>query len=180
MSNIPVFHSGAGLKTPTTRKTNVYLVAKNPAVLPGKSARKLIAKIKTRFNASIFLFWRCLLLIYAAILIPAMSRITILRKKYVAQIQADIGAINVLVNNAGITRDMSFKNMDKPNWDAVMRTNLDSVFKLTKPVCDGSSRKFFRSITLNERNHDVRHSTRNPDCRYGIRCTGISRLHLGR
>jgi len=38
---------------------------------------------------------------------------------------------------AGITRDMTFKKMDKPNWDAVMRTNLDSVFNMTKPVCDG-------------------------------------------
>jgi acetoacetyl-CoA reductase len=41
------------------------------------------------------------------------------------------------VNNAGITRDMTFKKMDKPNWDAVMATNLDSVFNMTKPVCDG-------------------------------------------
>jgi acetoacetyl-CoA reductase len=43
----------------------------------------------------------------------------------------------VLVNNAGITRDMTFKKMDKVNWDAVIRTNLDSVFNMTKPVCDG-------------------------------------------
>ena len=43
----------------------------------------------------------------------------------------------MLVNNAGITRDMTFKKMDKPNWDAVMATNLDSVFNMTKPVCDG-------------------------------------------
>jgi len=45
--------------------------------------------------------------------------------------------VDVLVNNAGITRDMTFKKMDKPNWDAVMATNLDSVFNMTKPVCDG-------------------------------------------
>ena len=50
---------------------------------------------------------------------------------------AEHGVIDVLVNNAGITRDMTFKKMDKPNWDAVMRTNLDSVFNMTKPVCDG-------------------------------------------
>ena len=43
----------------------------------------------------------------------------------------------MLVNNAGITRDMTFKKMDKTNWDAVMATNLDSVFNMTKPVCDG-------------------------------------------
>ena len=55
----------------------------------------------------------------------------------VAQIEQEVGAIDVLVNNAGITRDMTFKKMDKTNWDAVLRTNLDSVFNLTKPVCDG-------------------------------------------
>jgi acetoacetyl-CoA reductase len=50
---------------------------------------------------------------------------------------ADVGPVDVLVNNAGITRDMTFKKMDKVNWDAVIRTNLDSVFNMTKPVCDG-------------------------------------------
>jgi acetoacetyl-CoA reductase len=55
----------------------------------------------------------------------------------VAMIQKEVGPIDVLVNNAGITRDMTFKKMDKPNWDAVMSTNLDSVFNMTKPVCDG-------------------------------------------
>ena len=55
----------------------------------------------------------------------------------VAQVQKDVGPIDVLVNNAGITRDMTFKKMDKVNWDEVMRTNLDSVFNMTKPVCDG-------------------------------------------
>lgn len=48
-----------------------------------------------------------------------------------------LGPIDVLVNNAGITRDTTFKKMDKTDWDAVMRTNLDSVFNMTKPVCDG-------------------------------------------
>ena len=55
----------------------------------------------------------------------------------VAAITAEVGPIDVLVNNAGITRDMTFKKMDKPNWDAVIGTNLDSVFNMTKPVCDG-------------------------------------------
>ncbi|HJW55186.1 MAG TPA: acetoacetyl-CoA reductase [Burkholderiaceae bacterium] len=53
------------------------------------------------------------------------------------QIREEVGPIDVLVNNAGITRDMTFKKMDKPNWDAVMKTDLDSVFNMTKPVCDG-------------------------------------------
>ena len=55
----------------------------------------------------------------------------------VAKIKEEIGPVDVLVNNAGITRDMTFKKMDKVNWDAVMKTNLDSVFNMTKPVCDG-------------------------------------------
>jgi acetoacetyl-CoA reductase len=55
----------------------------------------------------------------------------------IARIQDEVGLVDVLVNNAGITRDMTFKKMDKPNWDLVMSTNLDSVFNMTKPVCDG-------------------------------------------
>ncbi len=58
-------------------------------------------------------------------------------KACVAQITKDVGAVDVLVNNAGITRDMTFKKMDKVNWDAVMSTNLDSTFNMTKQVCDG-------------------------------------------
>jgi acetoacetyl-CoA reductase len=55
----------------------------------------------------------------------------------IAAVERDIGKVDVLVNNAGITRDMTFKKMDKVNWDAVMKTNLDSVFNMTKPVADG-------------------------------------------
>jgi acetoacetyl-CoA reductase len=53
-----------------------------------------------------------------------------------AKVQAEVGPIDILVNNAGITRDMTFKKMDKPSWDAVLRTNLDSVFNMTKPVIE--------------------------------------------
>jgi len=53
------------------------------------------------------------------------------------RIAKDCGAIDILVNNAGITRDMTFKKMGKADWDAVMRTNLDSVFNMTKQVMDG-------------------------------------------
>jgi acetoacetyl-CoA reductase len=55
----------------------------------------------------------------------------------VTKIEQEVGPVDVLVNNAGITRDMTFKKMDKVSWDAVMGTNLDSVFNMTKPVCDG-------------------------------------------
>ncbi|ROZ75092.1 acetoacetyl-CoA reductase [Ramlibacter sp. WS9] len=55
----------------------------------------------------------------------------------VAQVADKLGPVDVLVNNAGITRDMTFKKMDKVNWDAVLRTNLDSLFNMTKQVADG-------------------------------------------
>jgi len=54
----------------------------------------------------------------------------------IAKIQREVGPIDILVNNAGITQDTTFKKMTKVNWDAVLRTNLDSVFNMTKPVCE--------------------------------------------
>jgi acetoacetyl-CoA reductase len=54
----------------------------------------------------------------------------------VAEVHGKVGPVDILVNNAGITRDMTFKKMDKVNWDAVMRTNLDSLFNMTKQVAD--------------------------------------------
>jgi acetoacetyl-CoA reductase len=58
-------------------------------------------------------------------------------QKAVAAIQAEVGPVDVLVNNAGITRDTTFKKMGFADWTAVLKTNLDSVFNMTKPVCDG-------------------------------------------
>jgi acetoacetyl-CoA reductase len=58
-------------------------------------------------------------------------------KACVAKIVGEVGPVDILVNNAGITKDMTFRKMDKAAWDAVIRTNLDSVFNLTKQVYDG-------------------------------------------
>jgi acetoacetyl-CoA reductase len=55
----------------------------------------------------------------------------------VQEISDAVGPVDVLVNNAGITRDVTFRKMDRVNWDVVMRTNLDSCFNMTKQVCDG-------------------------------------------
>lgn len=52
------------------------------------------------------------------------------------KVRSELGPVDILVNNAGITRDASFKKLDRVNWDAVIRTNLDSVFNMTKPVCE--------------------------------------------
>jgi acetoacetyl-CoA reductase len=74
-------------------------------------------------------------------------------KKAVARITADIGPVDVLVNNAGITRDTTFRKMEKEGWDAVMKTNLDSVFNMTKPVIDGmAERNWGRVINVSSVN----------------------------
>ncbi|HJV63223.1 MAG TPA: acetoacetyl-CoA reductase [Albitalea sp.] len=51
-------------------------------------------------------------------------------------IRGRYGRISVLVNNAGITRDASFRKMSLEDWQAVLRTNLDSVFNMTKQVIE--------------------------------------------
>jgi acetoacetyl-CoA reductase len=55
----------------------------------------------------------------------------------VKRVVAEVGPVDVLVNNAGITRDTTFKKMTFADWTAVLKTNLDSVFNMTKPVMDG-------------------------------------------
>ena len=57
-------------------------------------------------------------------------------KACVDKVAKEVGLVDILVNNAGITRDVTFRKMTKADWDAVMRTNLDSVFNMTKQVCD--------------------------------------------
>ena len=74
-------------------------------------------------------------------------------KKCVEQIVKDMGPIDVLVNNPGITRDMTFKKMTKADWDAVIHTNLDSVFNMTKQVMDGmTERNWGRVINISSVN----------------------------
>ncbi|TAL78845.1 MAG: acetoacetyl-CoA reductase [Burkholderiaceae bacterium] len=52
------------------------------------------------------------------------------------RIHTDGHRIDILVNNAGITRDATLHKLDKAGWDAVLRTNLDSMFNVTKPLID--------------------------------------------
>ena len=71
----------------------------------------------------------------------------------VKKVAEEQGPVDVLVNNAGITRDMTFKKMDKANWDAVIKTNLDSCFNMTKQVADGmADRGWGRIINISSVN----------------------------
>jgi len=71
----------------------------------------------------------------------------------IKQIEAELGPIEVLVNNAGITRDAPFHRMTPEQWTAVINTNLNSLFNMCRPVIDGMrSRKFGRIINVSSIN----------------------------
>jgi acetoacetyl-CoA reductase len=71
----------------------------------------------------------------------------------VKQIEADLGPIEVLVNNAGIARDSMFHRMKPEQWGAVINTNLNSLFNMCRPVIEGMrSRKFGRIINISSIN----------------------------
>lgn len=55
-------------------------------------------------------------------------------QKMVADAEAACGQVDILINNAGITRDRMFAKMEKDGWDAVIATNLTSLFNMTKQV----------------------------------------------
>ena len=69
------------------------------------------------------------------------------------QIETDLGPIEVLINNAGITRDSAFHRMTTDQWHAVINTNLNSLFNMTRPVIEGMrARKFGRIINISSIN----------------------------
>ncbi|CAB3809219.1 Acetoacetyl-CoA reductase [Paraburkholderia caffeinitolerans] len=58
-------------------------------------------------------------------------------EKAFEKVKSEVGEVDVLVNNAGITRDVVFRKMTREEWDAVIDTNLTSLFNVTKQVIDG-------------------------------------------
>ena len=74
-------------------------------------------------------------------------------KEGIAKVEADLGPVEVLVNNAGITRDAMFHRMTPEQWREVIETNLNGVFNMTHPVWPGMrERKFGRVITISSIN----------------------------
>ena len=67
-------------------------------------------------------------------------------KNGVAQVVADLGPVDVLVNNAGITRDTMFHRMTPEQWSAVIATNLDSLFNMTRQVIESMRERGFGRI----------------------------------
>lgn len=73
--------------------------------------------------------------------------------KLVQHIEKDFEQIDILVNNAGITRDVQLYKMDLEQWQSVLKTNLDSVFNMTRQVLNGMiQRNYGRIISISSIN----------------------------
>ena len=71
----------------------------------------------------------------------------------ISQVEADLGPVEILVNNAGITRDAPFHKMTLQQWREVIDTNLNGVFNMTHPLWPGMrERKFGRVVTISSIN----------------------------
>src|SRR5229473_6338876 len=74
------------------------------------------------------------------------------------KVEADLGPIEVLINNAGITRDTMFHRMKPEQWSEVINTNLNSLFNMCRPVVEGMrERKFGRIINISSINGQKGH-----------------------
>jgi acetoacetyl-CoA reductase len=67
----------------------------------------------------------------------------------IAKVEAQLGPVDVVVNNAGITRDATLKKMGRDSWDQVLDTNLGGCFNMSKAVWEGMlSRSFGRIVNI--------------------------------
>jgi acetoacetyl-CoA reductase len=67
----------------------------------------------------------------------------------IAKVEAQLGPVDVVVNNAGITRDATMRKMDRDSWDQVLDTNLGGCFNMCKAVWDGMlTRSFGRIVNI--------------------------------
>ncbi|MCW5684768.1 MAG: acetoacetyl-CoA reductase [Pseudolabrys sp.] len=71
----------------------------------------------------------------------------------IKQVETDLGPVEVLVNNAGITRDAMLHRMKPEQWTAVINTNLGSLFNMCRPLIEGMrARKFGRIVNISSIN----------------------------
>ena len=69
------------------------------------------------------------------------------------KVEAEVGPVEILVNNAGITRDAMFHRMKPDQWTAVINTNLNCLFNMCRPVIEGMrERKFGRIVNISSIN----------------------------
>lgn len=67
----------------------------------------------------------------------------------VSAVESALGPVEILVNNAGITRDTTFHKMDATQWQDVINTNLNSCFNVTRPVIESMrSKKWGRIVQI--------------------------------
>jgi len=98
-------------------------------------------------------------------------------KAAIENIEKDVGPVEVLVNNAGITRDGTMHRMDFDQWNAVIQTNLSSCFNMSRCVIEGMrERSFGRIVNIGsitgsgrccQRNYSKRNRSRLCTDRYG-------------
>jgi len=114
-------------------------------------------------------------------------------KSSVAQVEKELGPIDIVVNNAGITRDSTMRRLDRTMWQAVIDTNLGSCFNVSKAVWDGmNTRGFGRIVNIGSINgqggqygqvnyaaaksgiHGFTKALAQEGARFGITCNAIA------